>query len=116
MMYTEMIVGDSTYKLRLTTRNTIALEKTLGYNPLDILFKMDRDELPKVGDLVNILHYSLQPYNHNLKLDDTYNIFDEYLGQGYSIFEFINNILVPVFKVAGLLSNKQEDEQEDEKN
>ena len=57
MLYYEFSVGEKTYKLRLNTRNTIALEKQLGCNPLAIFGS--GDTIPTVTTMVNILHYSL---------------------------------------------------------
>ena len=37
MMYTELAIGNDSYKLRLTTKNAIALEKALGHSPLNML-------------------------------------------------------------------------------
>ena len=36
MNYVEFQVKEKTYKLRLSTRNTISLEKSLGCNPVAI--------------------------------------------------------------------------------
>lgn len=117
MNYTELTINGETYKLRLNTRNTVALEKALGTNPLEILFQLDRDEIPKVNDLVCILHYSLQAYNHGLKLDDAFDIFDDYLAtESNTIFSFVNDVIIPVYQNAGLLAKPTEEKEADEKN
>ena len=108
MTYTEITINNEIYKLRLNTRNTVALEKALGYNPIDILLQMDRNEVPKVQELVMVLHYALQQYNHNINLDKAYDIFDDYLAEDHTIFDFINDVVVPVYQNCGLLSSKSE--------
>ena len=38
MMYVDFTAGNKEYKLRLTTRDVVALEKQLGCNPLMIFW------------------------------------------------------------------------------
>ena len=49
MMYYTFTVGGNDYKLRLSTRNTVALEKKIGCNPLMIFGNGDR--VPSVTDM-----------------------------------------------------------------
>ena len=46
MIYVDFTAGNKNYRLRLNTRNTIALEKALGTNPLAIFG--DGETLPTV--------------------------------------------------------------------
>jgi len=50
MMYYDFEAGNSAYKLRLNTRNIIALEKALGCAPLGIFGKGDR--IPTTTEMV----------------------------------------------------------------
>ena len=50
MMYYEFEVGNKVYKLRLTTRNVVSLEKQLGCNPLGIFG--NGETLPTVSQMV----------------------------------------------------------------
>jgi len=47
-----------------------------------------------------ILHASLQALEHNISLEDTYNIYDEFVDEGNSLLELIP-IIVDIFKVSG---------------
>lgn len=58
MVYVDFTAGNKDYKLRLNTRNTVALEKALGCNPLAIFG--NGEEIPTITTMVNILFYSLQ--------------------------------------------------------
>lgn len=100
MMYVDFTAGNKNYKLRLNTRNTVALEKQLGCNPLSIFG--DGDTLPTVTTMVNILFFSLQQYNHGISLNDAFDIFDDYLADGNSATEFIP-VILEVYKVSGLI-------------
>ena len=57
MMYVDFHAGDKDYKLRLSTRNTVMLEKQLGCNPLAIFG--NGTTIPTVTQMVQILHCSL---------------------------------------------------------
>ena len=46
-MFTELTIGGETYKLRLTTRTSIQLEKALGFNPIDILIGVENGKMPR---------------------------------------------------------------------
>ena len=99
MMYFDFEAGNKAYKLRLNTRNTIALEKALGCNPLSIFG--DGNTLPTVSQMVNVLWASLQQYEHGISLNDAYDIFDAYL-ENHVLTDFFN-VIVEVYKVSGLM-------------
>ena len=110
MMYVDFSAGNKDYKLRLNTRNIVALEKKLGMNPVHI-FKTD-GSIPPVTTLVNVLHASLQQYNHGITLEDAYDIFDEYLDDGKSPVDFVY-VVMDIYRTSGLLPRAKET---DEKN
>lgn len=104
MMYVDFTAGNKNYKLRLSTRNTVMLEKQLGCNPLAIFG--NGDTIPTVTTMVNVLYASLIQYNHGITLNDAYDIFDEYLADGHSVTDFIN-ILLEIYKVSGLIKMEE---------
>lgn len=110
-MYYDFIVKDKTYKLRLATRNIVALEKAIGCNPLAI-FKGD-EELPSITTMVTILFHSLQQLNHGIGLNEAYNIFDEYLEE-HSATDFIS-VILDIYKVSGII-REENDVEVEEKN
>lgn len=101
MLYTVLNVGNKEYKCRLTAKACVDLERKLGQNPLNIFTEIQNsNELPKVEDMIMILHASLQAMEHNISLDDTYAIYDEFVDEGNSLLELIP-ILIEIFKVSG---------------
>lgn len=100
MMYVDFHAGNKDYKLRLSTRNTVMLEKQLGCNPLAIFG--NGESLPTVTTMVQILYCSLIQFNHGLSLEDAYNIFDDYLADGNTATDFIT-VLLEIYKVSGLI-------------
>lgn len=113
MMYFDFEAGNKTYKLRLDIRNTVALEKRIGCNPLAVFGVGDR--IPTINEMVSILHYSLQKYEHGISYDDSMNIFEEWLEDGHTVTDFIN-VIVSVYKVSGIIKDTNNAEDSDEKN
>lgn len=104
MMYVDFNAGGKDYKLRLNTRNLIALEKQIGMSPLAIF---DGETFPTVTTMVSILWASLQQLNHGIGLTDAYDIFDDYLTDGHDVMEFYG-LIVEIYKVSGLLKGNTE--------
>lgn len=104
MLYTDFKAGNKEYKLRLNTRNVVALEKQIGCNPLGIFG--GGDTIPKVDTMVAILHASMQQYEHGISLNDTYDIFDAFLDDGNSIADFVS-VIIDIYKVSGILPNEE---------
>lgn len=104
MLYVDFEAGNKNYKLRLNTRNLVALEKQLGCNPLSIFG--DGSTLPTLTQMVNVLFYSLQQYNHSISLNDAYDVFDAYLEE-HSATDFLG-VIIEVYKVSGLIPKDNE--------
>ena len=102
MLYVEFNAGGKDYRLRLTTRDIVSLEKRIGCNPLAIFG--DGDTLPTITTMVAILHASLQTYEHGLTLDDAYKVFDAWLADGHTMTDFIQ-VIVDIFKASGLIKD-----------
>ena len=100
MVYVDFTAGNKDYKLRLNTRNIVALEKSLGCNPIAIFGT--GDTIPTVTTMVTILYYSLQQLNHSISLEDAYSIFDSYIEDGNGATDFIN-VILDVYKVSGII-------------
>ena len=108
MMYLDFTAGNKDYKLRLSTRNTVMLEKQLGCNPLAIFGS--GDTIPTVTQMVNILYASLIQYNHGITLNDAYDIFDAYLADGHTMTDFIQ-VIVDIYKTSGLIKTEGTEEE-----
>lgn len=109
MLYVDFKAGDKNYKLRLATRDTVALEKALGKNPLGIFG--NGEEVPKITDMVNILFHSLQKYQHGIGLNEAYDIFDEYL-EDHTMTDFIS-VIIEIYKASGIMQADKKGETEE---
>lgn len=103
MNYTEFTAGNKDYKLRLNTRNVVALEKKLGCNPLSIFG--DGDTIPTITTMVAILHASLTQYQHGISFEDAYSIFDAYLEDGNAMTDFIP-VIIDIYRASGLIKDE----------
>ena len=117
MLFVDFNAGGKDYKLRINTRATVTLEKKLGCNPIAIFGEGDR--IPTITEMVYILHSALQQYEHNITLDDTYDIFDSWLNDGHAATDFIP-VIIEIYKTSGIIKDKKgnnaENENNDEKN
>ena len=111
-MYVDFNAGGKDYKLRLATRNIVALEKAIGCNPLSIFG--NGEELPSITTMVMILWQSLQKFHHNIGLNEAYDIFDEYLEENTAM-DFIP-VILDIYKVSGIIKNDNNETGESEKN
>ena len=109
MLYTEFVAGGKEYKLRLTTRNIIALEKSIGCNPLMLFGSGDR--IPTITEMVAVLHSSLQSYQHGIALNEAFDIFDAFLADGNGITDFIP-VMIDIYKASGLIAEQSKAEEE----
>lgn len=104
MNYTTFTAGNKDYKLRLNIRATLALEKQLGCNPLAIFG--DGDKLPTITTMINILHASLQQYQHSITLNDAAGIFEEWLEEGNTPTDFLP-VIIEIYKASGIIKDEK---------
>ena len=107
MMYIDFQAGDKEYKLRLTTRAIVSLEKSIGCNPIAIFGA--GDTIPTITVMVSVLHAALQQFHHGITMNDAYDIFDAYLADGHAMTDFIA-VIVDVYRESGLMPNGEHSE------
>lgn len=112
MLYFDFEAGNTSYKLRLTTKTIMELEKRIGCNPL-MVFGSTGERIPAISEMVAILWASLQPLQHGITLDNAANIFDTYLEE-HTMTDFIP-VIMEIYKVSGIIS-KDKPKEEVEKN
>lgn len=117
MNFVTLPINDKEYKLVLTTRGLVELEKKLGYNPIEILMRASEGTLPQIGEMVYTFWAACLKYNHNININTAYDIFDDYIAEGHSYTDFLE-VMVDIFKASGLIPEEvnTEAETEEEKN
>ena len=98
---------DKEYQLRLTTKACVKIEGRIGQNPLNIFIQASENKMPKMGDLMVILHECLNTCNHGISLDDVYDIYDDYCAAGHDFTSLIE-LLVQVFEESGFIPKEAE--------
>lgn len=106
MKYTVLTVKEIDYKLRLDAKASVELEKKLGKNPLNIFISIaNNSELPKLTDVIQVLHASMLSLQHGISLDDVYSIYDDYIDEGHTMVDLIP-VLLDVFKASGFFKDE----------
>lgn len=119
MIYTTLKIGEKEYRLRMSSAKVVEVEKTIGKNPLDILIDAQRGQLPLMSDTMAIFWGALTYYQHGIKREAVYDIYDEYIAEGNTYTDFILNVLLDIFITAGYFKKediKGADEDTEEKN
>ena len=104
---TTLNIGRNTYELRLNTRASIALEKALGFNPINMFMAIERGDMPRLNDMLIMLHAMLQPMNHGMNMDKVYDLYDEYVADGRNLFDLVP-VFIEVFQDAGYMAKTSE--------
>lgn len=114
MNYTSFNVGEKELKLRLDMKNTVALEKVLGTNPINELMKCSDGYLPSFDFVTATLHASLQKYHHGYTLTKVYDLVDEAIEEGKSLTDFIP-VITDIFQVSGIIPKESIQDEKDPK-
>ena len=109
MLFTSFNIGDREYKARLTTKALVSLERKLGRNPVNILAEVGQngDIMPKMEPMFDILHASLQAYEHGISMDDVYDMYDAWLEDGKTAVDFVV-LIVKICQDSGLIPSEEE--------
>lgn len=109
MLYTTIIIDNYEYKLRLSAKSCVALEKRLGGNPLNVFMQIENGKLPTLETLLTMLHQSMVEYQHGITIDNVYSLYDKYCGEGHNLMDLIQ-VLIEVLKVSGFIPENGEQE------
>lgn len=115
MNYTTLKTTERDYTLSLTCRSVEALEKRLGRNPVELIIDISDGKIPLVGDIVTILHESLQRFQHDISKEDAFEILDEYVDAGHTVFDFCSDVIVGLLRDAGLIAKEKQEDLSDPK-
>lgn len=117
MNYVELKMdADTSYKLFLTSQQTVELERKLGRNPVAIFVGGNgQAALPLLEDVITVLFFALKKHHNISKYAVVYEIYDHWIAAGNSLTELIP-IIVKVFQVSGLLPRDMKELEQSEKN
>lgn len=105
--YTEWTVGNESYKLKLGTAGIVKLEEQLNTNLLNVIMG---NSMPALSIMLKITHGAMQKFNHGIKIDEVYELFDQYCDEGGSQSAFMTEVFIPIYQVSGFLSESMGEE------
>lgn len=103
MLYTTVVIKEKEYKLRLSAKSCVELEKRLGGNPLNIFMNVSTGVLPSLESLLIMLHQSLVEYQHGITMDDVFALYDDYCSEEGNNMMSLITVMLQVFKDAGFI-------------
>ncbi|QIX74487.1 Uncharacterised protein [Streptococcus pasteurianus] len=108
--YTTWKIGEVEHKLRLTTRQAVAVEEKLGVNLLKVFMpRQDEDfPLPPLKVMLVVIHGALQKFEHGTTLDDVYDLNDEYVENGGDQTSLLMDVIIPLFENSGFMPRQKE--------
>ena len=106
-MFTEITIKGEVYKLRLRTVDVIQLEKRLNKNLMDMFMSIQNDKLPQLRDMLIVLHGAMAAYNHGITESKFYELYDEWLEEGHSMFELVP-IVMELMQKGGLVPSMED--------
>ena len=116
-------INGKDYTCMLKIKTCIQLEKKLGTNPLNVLQALDKGLIPDFEILGTIFHYCLIDMNHGLSMDDSLELFSQYMQENNDSenggMASVILLFTKVFQDAGFISttvNLDELEEDTEKN
>lgn len=116
-------INGKDYNCMLKIKTCIQLEKKLGTNPLNVLQALDKGLIPDFEILGTIFHYCLIDMNHGLSMDDSLELFSQYMQENNDSenggMASVILLFSKVFQDAGFISstvNLDELEEDTEKN
>lgn len=95
-----LVVGGSEYNLKITTANAVKLEEQIGTDLLNGLGK-----LAEIGTLAKYFFAAARLNDNIKKIDDVYQLFDDYLAQGGS-YDELQTLIIDVLVLSGILTEK----------
>ena len=95
-------VNGEEYKLKLKTSSIIALEEKFDTSLMNLLAM--GESIPPLNVMLLVTHYAIKDYNHSIKLNDVYDLFDKYCEEGGSQLDFYQKIYMGIFQVSGFFT------------
>ena len=97
-------VGETEYKLKLTTSAIVKLEEEFKTNLMTIL-----DGMPPLKIMLKVTHGAMQKFHHGIKEKDVIDLYDTYVEEGGSQTAFMTDVLLPIFQASGFFTAGMEE-------
>ncbi len=98
-------VGDKEYKMKLNASMIAKLEDKYRQNILTLIMG---DNLPALGTMLTVAQAAISPWKQKVSYNDVERLYDEYVGDGGNIDDFMTDIIIPTMAVSGFFTESQE--------
>ena len=110
-----MLLFDDRYECKLSTRALLNIEKSLGDNPINLLYR-ENQAVPSLSTLLTILFHCARKDNPQIRsMDNIIDIYDEYLEHGGSLTS-LTKFIVDLIQDSGIIKNTELEDEEPEDN
>ena len=104
--YIPWMVGDTEYRLKLTTAAIVKLENQYKANVLSII--SPEEGLPPVGALLAVIQVATQKFEHGLSGGVVAELYDEYVENGGSMTTLMEEVIMPLLSNSGFFTKEME--------
>ena len=101
MKYYELVLGDETYQLRLTSSNCVALEQRTKKSVLDAVQDYS------ITNIITFLEYMCKSKENNFGQKDAQELYDKLVDNGYTLYDIIYKVIYEGLVVSGFLTEEE---------
>lgn len=102
MKFYEIELDGETIKFRLTTADSMIIEKKTGKSILEFI-----GEIGSITNITTMLMYMVRSSNPTFSEKDATALFDKLIDNGYTLSKIINDIILEALQVSGFMSAEE---------
>ncbi|MBP3487280.1 MAG: hypothetical protein J6K53_02685 [Roseburia sp.] len=104
-------IGDEEVKLKLTTPQTLELEKKFRKNLITLMG--DENNIPPLTTMLQIIHAAAVPWNHGIRLKNVMDLYEKYMEAGGTQMNLYVDVYLQIYMVSGFFSPTVAEEMSD---
>ena len=104
-------IGDEEVKLKLTTPQTLELEKKFRKNLITLMG--DENNIPPLTTMLEIIHAAAVPWNHGIRLKNVMDLYEKYMEAGGKQMNLYVDVYLQIYMVSGFFSPTVAEEMSD---
>ena len=98
----ELELKGETIKFRLTTSDSMIIEKKTGKSVLEFI-----GEIGSITNITTMLMYMVRSSNPTFNEKQASELFDDLIDEGYTISTIINDIILEALQISGFMSAEE---------
>lgn len=104
-------IGDEEVKLKLTTPQTLELEKKFRKNLITLMG--DENNIPPLTTMLQIIHAAAVPWNHGIRLKNVMDLYEKYMEAGGTQMNLYVDVYLQIYMVSVFFSPTVAEEMSD---